>query len=120
MEYVWRTTQEELTVSPILDATSSTNLTFIQLLDDDSEVIGRYFQHCASDDLLPAYEAGEGNDYFELDTSRISEDEIPELFGTSSAITFSPTRSNVMGAFSGLPADAYAARANVFPYKNHL
>ncbi|THH29085.1 hypothetical protein EUX98_g5107 [Antrodiella citrinella] len=63
MEYVWRTTQEEL-----------------QLLDDDSEVIGTYYPDCGADDLSPAYIPGSGNDYFDLDMDRISEDEVPELF----------------------------------------
>ncbi|KAH8106896.1 hypothetical protein BXZ70DRAFT_1003792 [Cristinia sonorae] len=63
MEYTWRSTEEEL-----------------QLLDDDSEIIGRYHPDCASDDLLPAYTPGSGNDYFELDLDAISEDEVVELF----------------------------------------
>jgi len=63
MEYVWRTTQEEL-----------------QLLDDDSEVIGTYYPDCGADDLSPAYTPGSGNDYFELDMEQVSEDEVPELF----------------------------------------
>ncbi|TCD70255.1 hypothetical protein EIP91_004156 [Steccherinum ochraceum] len=63
MEYTWRTTEDELT-----------------LLDDDSEVIGRYYSDCASDDLLPAYASGSGSDYFELDMQQVSEDEIAELF----------------------------------------
>ena len=64
-------------------------LTPTQLLDDDAEVIGRYYPDCASDDLLPAYAPGEGTDYFELDIDSISEDEIAELFGESSKTSLS-------------------------------
>jgi len=63
MEYIWRTTPDELT-----------------LLDDDEEVIGRLYSDCSSDDLAPALRAGSGCDYFEMDERPL--DEMPEILVT--------------------------------------
>lgn len=64
MEYVWRTTPDDLT-----------------LLDDDSEVIARLHSDCCSDELTPAFSAGSGNNYLELNEG-IPSDEMPELLVT--------------------------------------
>lgn len=60
MEYVWRTTYDDLT-----------------LLDDDEEEIGRLHSDCLSEELIPAHVPGTGCDYLELEVR--AQDEMTEL-----------------------------------------
>ena len=52
-----------------------------QLLDDDSEIIGRLYQDCVSleGELFPAAKPGAGHHYLEL--NNIPADEIVEVLG---------------------------------------